>query len=186
MMSNIKCRAVAAAATGALLVGASVAGLATAAPAKAPGGTIHFWVTPGKGAVDKILVTGAIGDFGTATSITKSGKVDQNGNYVKVAMRKGGFEVNAVAFDAKAGKQGPTLNKATCSAWTTIRGTITVFKGTGAYAGIGGTLTIQTSYAIIGPLHKTGPKKGECNLSDNAAPVAQFSGSITGAGKVTF
>ena len=38
----------------------------------------------------------------------------------------------------------------------------------------------------FGQLHKTGPKKGECNLSDSAAPVAQFSGSITGAGKVSF
>lgn len=185
MMSNIKRRTAAAAATGTLLVGASVAGFAAAAPAKAPGGTIHFWVTPGKGAVDRIVITGAIGDYGKATSITKSGKVDQNGDYVKVALRKGGFEVNAVAFDTLAGRRPPKLNKSTCSAWSTVRGTITVFNGTGAYAGINGTLTIQTSYAIIGPRHKSGPSKGLCNLSNNAAPVAQFSGSITGGGKVT-
>jgi hypothetical protein len=186
MLSNIKRRATTAVAAGALLAGASAAGFATAAPAKAPGGTIHFWVTPGKGAVDKIVITGAIGDYGTATSITKSGKVDQNGDYVKLALRNGGFKVNAVAFDAKASRQAPTLDRATCSAWTAIHGTITVFNGTGAYAGISGTLTIQTSYAMIGPLHKTGPHKGTCNLSNNAAPVAQFSGSITGSGKVTF
>jgi hypothetical protein len=185
MTSTLKRRLVAAAATGTLLVGASVVTLAAAAPAKAPGGTLHFWVTPGKGAVDQILVTGAIGDYGKATSITKSGKVDTNGSYVKVVLKHGGFEVNAVAFNKKAASHGPTIDKATCSAWATARGTITLFDGTGAYAGINGKLTIQTSYAIIGPRFKSGAHKGDCNLSNNARPLAEFAGAITGSGKVT-
>ena len=59
-------------------------------------GTIEIWVTPGSGAVAKILVTGAIGDDGTATTIDKNGKVDDNGDYVDVALKHGGFKVNSV------------------------------------------------------------------------------------------
>jgi hypothetical protein len=188
MRLTITRRAGIAIASGALVLGATgatVEAVASASPTSASTHEVHVWVTPGKGAVDKIMLTGAIGDFGTATSTTKSGKVDANGHYVKIALRKGGFVVNAVAFNAKAAAKVPKLDKATCTAWSTVSGKVTVSDGTGAYAGISGSITIQTSYAFLGPLHKSGPKKGKCNLANNAKPRAVFSGSIIGSGSVT-
>ena len=38
-----------------------------------PGGAIDLYVTPNNGAVYKIVIVGAIGDYGTATSINKDG-----------------------------------------------------------------------------------------------------------------
>jgi hypothetical protein len=53
------------------------------------------------------------------------------------------------------------------------------------YTGISGTLRITQTFAAVGPPYKTGPKKGECNTSNNAQPNA-FYGSITGRGTVRF
>jgi hypothetical protein len=167
----------------------SLMGGAAAVSASASGsttGTVHVWVTPGKGAVDKILLTGVIGDHGTATSINKDGTVNANGEYVKVALQKGGFEVNAVAFNTRLQKLQPSLNAATCTAWATGSGPVTLFDGTGAYAGIGGTVTMTTSFAEIGPRFATGPKKAQCNMSNNAQPVSEFMGDITGSGTISF
>jgi hypothetical protein len=143
-------------------------------------------VTPGSGAVDKIILTGVIGDHGTGTSINKDGTVNANGEYVKVALQKGGFEVNAVAFNTQLQKLQPSQNAATCTAWGTGTGPVTLLDGTGTYAGISGTVTVATSFAEIGPRYATGPKKGQCNMSNNAQPVAEFMGDITGAGTVSF
>ena len=60
-----------------------------------------------------------------------------------------------------------------------------MFNGTRAYAGISGTLHITETFAAVGPLFKAGAKKGECNVSNNAQPVA-FWGSITGSGTIRF
>jgi hypothetical protein len=185
MQSSLKSFASAITAAGVL----SLMGGAAAASASAMGsttGTVHAWVTPANGAVDKILLTGAIGDHGTATSINKNGTVNVNGEYVKVALQKGGFEVNAVAFNTQLEKLQPSLNAATCSAWGTGTGPVTLLNGTGAYAGISGTLTMATSFAEIGPRYATGPKKGQCNMSNNAQPVSEFMGDITGSGTVSF
>lgn len=167
----------------------SLVGTAAAASASASAsttGTLHVWVTSSTGAVDKILLTGVIGDHGTATSIDKNGTVNANGEYVRLALQKGGFEVNAVAFNTQLQKMQPSVNAATCTAWGSGTGPVTLFDGTGAYAGISGTVTISTSFAEIGPRFASGPKKGQCNMSNSAQPVAQFSGNITGSGTVSF
>jgi hypothetical protein len=165
------------------LLAASAAGARSAAPA---GGVVHVFVTPNQGAVYKIVIVGAIGDYGTATSIDKDGKVAQNGNYVKIRLRKGTFEVNSVALNKKTNDAPPTVvNKETCSFEFGGSGPVTLFNGTGAYAGISGTLQITQTFAGIGPLYKTGPKQGTCNMSNSAQPVA-FWASITGKGVVRF
>jgi hypothetical protein len=170
---------------GTLGVGGAVASASTPAAAASPThGTVHVWVTPGKGAVDQILLTGVIGDHGTATSIDKNGTVSKNGEYVKVALADGTFEVNAVAFNRKLDKLQPTVNAANCSAWATGSANITLFGGTGAYAGISGTIRMTTSFAAILPRYATGAKKGQCN--GNGAPVAQFQDDLEGSGNVSF
>jgi hypothetical protein len=172
---------------GTLGVGAAAA-TASPSPRSTPPthGTVHVWVTPSNGAVEQILFTGVIGDHGTATSIDKDGTVDNNGQYVKIALAHGSFEVNAVALNRKLNKLQPTFDRASCSAWGTGGGNVTLFDGAGAYAGISGTVKITTSFAAILPRFTSGPKKGQCNANANAAPVAQFQGALEGSGDVSF
>ena len=126
-----------------------------------------------------------IGDHGTATSINKNGTVNANGEYVKVALQKGGFEVNAVAFNMRLQKLQPSLNAATCTAWASGSGPVTLFNGTGAYAGIGGTAPPPPPPPLFFKKKKK-KGKGQCNMSNNAEPVSQFMGDITGSGTVSF
>jgi hypothetical protein len=158
--------------------------VATAAAAASPThGTVHVWVTPGKGAVDQIVLTGIIADHGTATSIDKNGKVNKNGVYVKVRLHNGSFEVNAVALNKKLSKLQPAGDKQTCSFWATGTGDVTVFDGAGAYAGISGTIRMTTSFAIVAGRYTTGAKTGQCNV--NGTPLGQFQGPLFGVGRVS-
>ena len=74
---------------------------------------------------------------------------------------------------------------ATCSFSESASGPITVSNGTGLYKGITGTLEVTEYFALIGPRLTSGPKKGQCNESNNAQPVASFT-SVVGSGTVHF
>ena len=176
----------------ALIVAAAIG--ATAVPATATTmtttGTVQVWVTPNlaniNSPVSKIVITGVIGDYGTATTINKNGTADDNGNYVKIALQHGGFEVNSVALNKKTNTAPPIMeNVATCSVVFGGTGPVTLFNGTGTYAGITGTIIITEKFAGVGPWYTSGAKKGQCNTNSNTPPVA-FYGSITGTGKVSF
>jgi hypothetical protein len=175
----------AAALCGTLGVGAAAATASPSPHSTSPThGTVHVWVTASNGAVQPILITGVIGDHGTATSIDKDGTVDKNGEFVKIKLAHGTFEVNAVALNQRLNKLQPTFDRANCSVWAAGSGNVTLSDGTGAYAGISGTIRITTSFAAILPRFASGPKKGQCNA--NAAPVAQFQGALEGSGNVSF
>jgi hypothetical protein len=60
-----------------------------------------------------------------------------------------------------------------------------VFNGTGMYAGISGVARITETFAGIGPRYTSGPRKGQCNASNNAQPIAFFA-SVVGSGTVAF
>ena len=64
--------------------------LAASTPTAGPVRMFFTYQTPTK---DKILITGAIADYGTAISEDKNGKVDPNGNCEKVTLKHGGFTV---------------------------------------------------------------------------------------------
>ena len=175
------CRAVIAAGLTSLVM-VPFAGAATM-PA---GGAIKVWVASPGATVSRIVFTGAIGDYGTATSINKDGKADKNGDYVKIALKDGRFEVNAVALNKKTNNAPPTsLNKTTCSAYFSGSGPVTLFNGSGAYKGISGTIKITEVFAFVGPRYTAGAKKGQCNLSNSAQPVAVYS-TLTGSGTVKY
>jgi hypothetical protein len=153
-------------------------------------GTIQVWVTPNttnpNSPVSKIVVTGVIGDWGTATSVNKDGAPTNNGNYEKIVLQHGGFTANSVALNQKTNNAPPIMaNSTTCSVVFGGTGPVTLFKGTGAYAGITGTIIVTEKFAGIGARYTSGAKKGQCNMSNNSEPVA-FYGSITGTGKVSF
>src|SRR5437763_8089541 len=145
----MKAAAVVGALVCALLLGASA--LATSRSAGVSSGKIRIFAdASSEGPVSKILITGAIGDYGTATSIDKNGKIDQNGNYVKIALKKGTFEINSTALNAKLNKAPGVFNKTTCSFSFTGSGGVTLFNGTGLYKGISGSAQITLSSAASG------------------------------------
>jgi hypothetical protein len=148
------------------------------------GGRIEIWV-PNPGASGKIVITGAIGDYGTFTSVDKDGRANPNGNFVRIMLKRGSFMINSTALNAKANHTQPTGSVATCSAFLDVSDPVTLYDGSGAYAGIGGTLHITEVFAFIAPRNARGASKGKCNKSNSATPVAAYS-SITGDGEVAF
>jgi hypothetical protein len=167
---------------GALLLATTAAFAATAHTTPA-GGAVKVWVTPkgANGSKGKIVVTGAIGDFGTTTNTNKAGKPNPNGAYVKIKLHRGTFMVNSVALNKKLNSLKPSFNSATCSAAASGTGSVTLFDGTGLYAGISGKIKITVSFAFVGP-HLA---NGKCNSSQSAKPLAQYQSS-QGSGHVSF
>jgi hypothetical protein len=153
--------------------------------ASAAGGKIYIYVTGVKSAHQPILIAGAIGDYGIATSETKAGKVDQNGNYVHIALQKGTFFVDATKLNGTQNGKSLVENKSTCSFVFRVTGPITISDGTGAYKGISGTANMTIIFGGVGPYYTSGVKRGQCNTSQNATPSGLYQ-SITGAGTVRF
>ena len=171
--------ALAAASLGAVL-------LATAGSAAgATGGKIYIYVTGVKSAHQPILIAGAIGDYGIATSETKAGKVDQNGSYVHIALKKGTFFVDATKLNGSQNGKAIVQNKTSCSFVFVVKGPIKISDGTGAYKGISGTANMTITFGGVGPYYTSGAKKGQCNTSQNAIPSGMYQ-SITGTGIVKF
>src|SRR5665213_686498 len=92
--------ALAAAILASMLVVASVALAAGAVPKP---GKVNVYVTPrpDNSGAGTIVITGAIGDYGTIQSIDKNGKKDPNGSLQKVTLKHGTFVVDATALDKK-------------------------------------------------------------------------------------
>jgi hypothetical protein len=159
------------------LLGGVPAALAASTP---KGGKIRVFVTNTSATRGKMLITGAIGDYGTAVSQDANGKIDPNGVFEKVTLKHGGFMIDTTALDKKLHSTQPTINKANCSVLLTGTGPTTVEDGTGAYTGITGTVTVSVTFAGI--LQKTA--KG-CNMSNNGPTYGMYQ-SISGAGSVSF
>jgi hypothetical protein len=66
-------------------------------------------------------VVGAIADYGVGTSIDKNGKVDPNGAYERIVLKKGSFEADASVLNQNASAAPPSLNNATRSSVTISR-----------------------------------------------------------------
>jgi hypothetical protein len=169
---------------GATLLGVSASGASASTP---KGGGITFYAPQqSDGIHGTIVITGAVGDYGTTTSIDKNGTADAKGNYVKITLQKGTFELNSTTANAKFSSVQPTVNNATCSALAAATGaTVTVFDGTGLYKGISGTWTISLMFGAIFPRFTSGKTKGQCNESNSAQPLSQYA-VITGSGSVSF
>jgi hypothetical protein len=161
----------------ACLLGAGPAALAASTP---KGGKIRVFVTNTSATKAKILVTGAIGDYGTTVSQDANGKVDPNGAFQKVTLKHGGFLVDATALNKKLNSVKPTINTTNCSIVFSGTAPTIVEDGTGAYKGITGKVAITITFAGIAPKTAKG-----CNLANNAPTFGQYQ-SITGTGSVSF
>ena len=162
--------------TAGVLGGGSVA-LAASHP---KGGKVNIFVTTKSPTKEKILVTGAIGDYGTAVSQNAKGKVSPNGTYENVKLTRGGFIVNATELHNKLNHAKPVVNKANCSVMFRATGPAFIGDGSGAYKGISGTVRITVIFAGVAPKTATG-----CNLGNNA-PLHGSYHSATGTGTVKF
>jgi hypothetical protein len=183
---NIPARRLAGAGAGlATLVAAGAA--ASAAPAAAPnGGPIALFATVGHSPSGKIVVAGAIGDWGSTVSIDQNGKPDLNGNFVRVTLKKGSFEIDSTALNKTMANPRPQIaSDLTCSVATSGSGLVKLFNGTGLYKGITGTANVTLSFTGIGSRYQSGPRKGQCVHSDNVEPLAML-GSVNGRGTVHF
>lgn len=159
----------------------TTAGVAAAAPT---GGPIALLATIGNGPAGKILVAGAIGDWGTALTIDKNGKADPNGNYVKVTLRKGTFEIDSTALNKKTANPRPQVaSDITCSVSARGSAPVTLFNGTGLYTGITGTVSATLTFTGVGSRYASGAKKGQCEHTGN--PLAML-GTVIGNGTVQF
>ncbi len=166
------------------LAGSSVAAAAPATPA-APRRPVKMFVQQVSATKSKILLTGAIGDYGTGISQDKNGKVDPNGAFQKITLKQGGFVVDGTGFNKALAHARPQVNKNTCSTLFTGSGPGTLGGGTGLYQGIGGKVTITATFADVAPRLRSGAKKGQCNFGGKTPPLASYQ-SITATGRVTF
>jgi hypothetical protein len=179
-----KLASVGAATVTALVVAGIVGGAAaTAAPT---GGPVALYASAGgNGPSERIVFVGAVGDYGTATNVDKNGKVDPNGNFVKVKLQRGTFEIDSTALNKALNAGKPQVaSQSTCSAAFAGSGQVTFLKGTGLYKGITGTAKVTLTFGGVGPRYKSGPKKGQC-MPHNAKPVASY-GFVSGQGTVSF
>jgi hypothetical protein len=173
-------------AIGVMLAAGAVSAGSFAATSTPAGGKIYIHGTGSNGPAGTIVIVGAIGDHGKTLQMDKNGKPDSNGNFVRITLQKGSFEVDTTTLNRISNKQSPAIvDKATCSFLFTATGPVAFSHGTGAYAGIKGTAAITLTFGGIGPLYTSGAHKGQCNMSNNASPVAQYA-SVAGPGTVSF
>lgn len=162
-------------------VGATTGALA-ASSTPAGGAFRVFGVSNGLGGGGTVLLTGAIGDHGQSQSVTKSGKVNQNGAYVKLTMSQGTMTLNKTTLDnainRSFGKAAP--NPANCSMSAAGTGRLPIVSGTGMYAGATGSARITVAVGFILPR-----KGGKCDLANSATPTASQQ-IVTGTGSVSF
>jgi hypothetical protein len=189
MIRSVKSTLIAGSVAGTVVLAGSMTGVAAnatnAATSTTHSGKVQVWVTPGKGAVDRILITGAIGDYGKAVSHTKSGRVTSHGNFVTVKLQHGKFEVDATKLGRRGSQTQPTIDRASCSLYVEFSGPVTLSGGTGAYAGITGKVRMRLAYAELGPRFASGPRKGKCNLHSDARPIAFFQSTLSGRGTIS-
>jgi hypothetical protein len=154
-------------------------------------GPVHvFDYGDGFGVGGTVVLTGAIGDSGSADSVDANGTPDPSNNTEElVDLVQGSFRLSVVGLGKKIGiaysKFQP--NPRTCSGYVSATASLPIVAGSGAgaYTGITGGFVLTYSSALVGPKYGSGKHKGQCNNSNNAEPVAQTV-LVTGSGTVSY
>jgi hypothetical protein len=139
-------------------------------------GSVRFLVVSGVGSKSSVLVTGAIGDYGTVSG----GLGGQSGNEAKVSLQKGSFEVNVSELNSKLDKAAwPFIRSGpSCSSGGSVTAMATLSDGSGLYKGISGTITLtETDTWVL--RHKSNGKCTGVNPTDYLSVTA-------GSGTVSF
>jgi len=172
------------------MVMASGATLASAASTQ-KGGAIKVWVTPSQGTTTvkhpgKVLFTGAIGDYGLSVNANATGKPQKKKSpYKLLKLKHGTILVNVkgvnTAITAAFTKAGHTINPTNCSTAVSASGAVPILKGTGAYAGVSGSVTFAINFALLAGKNKS----GKCTLKTTSAPLDTYT-SFIGTGTVSY
>jgi hypothetical protein len=130
-----------------------------------------------------VVVTGTISDHGRSFPADAEGNANSKDNYEEVVMQRGTFllderELNSV-------KPAGGLNSRTCLLDLTFKATVPVALGTGAYAGISGTLRGTAVDRYRAPRYTSGRRKGHCDPQQKPPPGA-YTLTMTGEGVVTY
>jgi hypothetical protein len=122
------------------------------------------------------LITGAVADSGTSTHANSSGNPSKKGTHTLLELKKSTILVNTTQLNKDEHNANPaaagTFNMTTCSGYIPVTPPVPVIKGTKAYKGISGSVSVTLKFAVVIPLQKGNPS-------------AQY-GSIAGTGTVSF
>lgn len=175
-----------AAGAAAAILGVAVPGSAAlAAGAATTTGTAKVWVTPSATTTSakhpgKVLFTGVIGDYGTSQTVTATGKATRKSTYKLLKLKKGTITVSTAQFTKALTSASPsTASQSNCSFVVSATAPVTIVKGTGAYAGITGKLTLTGTFAAVLPKAKSGA------CTTKGKPLSSYI-SIAGSGTVSF
>lgn len=149
---------------------ATVVAITVAGTAGASGrsGTIYTYGTPGlDGPNGTVIITGAIGDYGTTTKADRNGQVDPSGKYSLAQLKNGTVlsDPSAVSAKIQAGTPNAKIDPVSCSLQGSVSAPVPIIFGTGSYAGITGTL--NTTFTIAELAART--SSGTCDT--NADPI---------------
>ena len=167
-------------ALGAAVVAGLLGSAAASASGASAGGKIKIFVANPNALKSAVLVTGAIGDYGTAISQDKSGKPNINGDYEKLTLKQGGFTIDGSSIGNAFEKAKTTVNRSNCSVQVSGSAITPLIDGTGSYTGISGKLKLSFDLGFIAPR-----KNGKCDFSQNAKAVGQES-IFSASGTVSF
>jgi hypothetical protein len=156
-------------AVAAVAAGLALTGGAGAATPADHSGAISFTSVDENNSPPLDVVTGAIADHGTDRSVGEK--------YQKVVLSKGTFEVDSEKFNKSFHF---TFDQKDCSARGTAHAAnLPISHGTGAYAGITGSISITASFVALGVI-----KNGTCENIEHHSSVSV--GSFSGTGHVSY
>ena len=149
------------------------------------GGAVYVHATGNNGPAGTIIITGAIGDYGKTLSIDRNGKTDTNGNYVKITLHKGTFEVNSTVLNAKTNHAQPIVQQG--DVLVPLRGdgpgdplqrdrAVQGNQGEGAHHGQlrGGWLVCTQSGPAQGPMQPEQQRTDPCSVGIDHGPGNGF------------
>ena len=143
--------------------------------------------TDNDGPTSTVILTGAIGDFGTATSVSSNGEVNtEHNDMLELDLSHGTFRVDIADLDQHIvdAFQNYRPNSATCSGNVDTTGTAPIVSdsGTGSYSGIEGSFDLSVAISEVGAT-------SQCNSTaqDQLATVPFLAQAIivTGSGTIT-
>jgi hypothetical protein len=120
---------------------------ASAASARTETAHIVVWSVNSDGPRFQAILTGAIGDYGPAVTVTPDGAVDpDHTSELELKLSHGSFRLSIAKLDAEFARSAPhwPYDRATCSVHATVTGTapIVAGSGTGSYRGIAGSFSL--------------------------------------------
>jgi hypothetical protein len=143
------------------------AGAATARAASTKAVVVHVnTVESATSNTQTVVLTGGIGDAGTLSVTGPSSTVDLSKGTIVIDLSKGIGAENKLFAHLRT-----VVSPQTCSMDRSYTAPVAITSGTGAYAGISGTLVVRTTEVGVFPRTAS----GSCDLSSSAQPVGFLS-----------